>query len=102
MEFGGSSLSLYPFALKGETLADSTYDANLLPFYLQLKIYANIINRRIKTSFWREATMKIVMYRCPKCNRVKQFSVWRYLSREELSRLNYVDVEFKFVQCDMC
>jgi hypothetical protein len=65
-------------------------------------IYANIIGFRMKTSFSQEVTMKIVMYRCPKCNRVKQFSVWRYLSREELSRLNYVDVEFKFVQCDMC
>lgn len=46
--------------------------------------------------------MKIIMYRCPRCNRVKQFSVWRHLTREELNRLNYVDVEFKFVRCDMC
>ena len=46
--------------------------------------------------------MKIIMYRCPKCNRVKQFSTWRHLTREELVRLNYVEVEFRFVQCDMC
>ena len=49
-----------------------------------------------------EVVMKIIMYRCPKCNRVKQFSIWRHLTREELVRLNYVDVEFRFVQCDMC
>ncbi len=49
-----------------------------------------------------EKNKKIIMYRCPRCNRVKQFSVWKHLNREELARLNYVEVEFRFVRCDMC
>ncbi len=107
---------------EGYNLADTYNHANMLPicflndlFYVCRHILAKIFNKSyyvlpseaaIKHSMGdtvlKQQNMKTIMYRCPRCNRVKHFSVWKHLNREELDRLNYVDVEFKFVRCDMC
>jgi hypothetical protein len=110
MEAEGYRRSPYPFLLERETLADTQqmhFCYQCVTFILngfilaRNKYYVICYSSRIK---WKlvEVVMKIIMYRCPKCNRVKQFSTWKHLTREELVRLNYVEVEFRFVQCDMC
>jgi hypothetical protein len=84
------------FILTGVILAK-----NFLCGYYRLPSYGGIMSEMREIAL-RENNPKIIMYRCPRCNRVKQFSLWKHLNREELERLNYVDVEFKFVRCDMC